>query len=1241
MQTKLSRICDAIIEAGWLTALVATPLFFDTYTSRVFEPDKIHLLRSITLVMSVAWLIQLLDGGWRSTEGRSVGLWSRIRRTPLVLPTLILVGAYLISTVFSVVPRISFFGSYVRSQGTYTFLCYVAIFFMVLSHLRTRAQISRTIHAVILSSLPIAIYGIIQHTQVAPGVSLDPLPWGGDVTQRVAGNMGNSIFVAAYLIMALFLTLERLVDGVAALVHAERGTIADALRTAGYLFVIAVQLITIVYTQSRGPQLGLAAGLLVFVALGALLAVRWAARRRQDPSWLQRLNRLIGLGLVGLLALGLGFLVLLNRPTGPLAGLQDVPYIGRMATLLNTGAGTNAVRVLIWEGVVDMMLKPHAPIQYPDGQPDVLNPVRPLIGYGPESMWVAYNRFYPPDLAHYEARNASPDRSHNETFDALVRTGLLGLAAQLLLYGSVFYYALRWLGLMQGRVRRTLFLGLLVGGAILGVILPWLVDGSLRLSGIGLPVGLIFGLMTYVVLDLLFSPASTVDEDGTSTQTPEPAGLGGGRRQLLILAVFSAIVAHFVEIHFGIAIVSTLTLFWTLAGLLVVVGMGWVGRVQAEAPTSAVPETSPIQAAEEGGLESKVLAAQPAATRRGKGSRTGRRASNRQAAQRQGRTQARGDPQPWRTSPGAGSAPGAEVSPSPLRQLLPYVGIAMLVTLVLTWDFLVNQSGAQGALAVLWQAFTTRVDRASFEVVWSPMLLVMLIFTWLVGGLIALSECATGRAGIDSAEGSSFRWGRYAAIYLAAVAGTFLVYGLIQAGRTSLAGLTGMDAIRHVADHIVIFDLVLLLMGLSLAAAIWWADPRPPAAQRWRRSPALSLAAGSAAAVAVLVVILNVNIRTVQADTYYKQGLAYEGSGSWESAITLYLEAARQEPTEDFYYLFLGRALLSYANGVPARGNPIIPDQLEGASVTQLLSYLDQGLRTDNREDVLRATYAALLVARRMNPLNTDHSANLARLSRSWAFTNAIGPNDSTSDPALREVVAANPDKVDFSKLDQSVRYYEQATSLSPHNAQLWDELAMVEFIKGDTEAALGNLNHSLTLDPKFSQTYLLKGDVLSAADDPQDALEAYSAASALVPSDINVQNAVGILSAQVGDTQGALDAFQRIVDRQSTALAGAQKQLADLDAAASAAGGYSALPPTAAGRRDTLQSNIAGYRSQLHLIYRNMAIVLRDAGRTTEALQAAQAALPFASDSERPTIEALISDLSTTLSASDAQPRK
>jgi tetratricopeptide (TPR) repeat protein len=567
-----------------------------------------------------------------------------------------------------------------------------------------------------------------------------------------------------------------------------------------------------------------------------------------------------------------------------------------------------------------------------------------------------------------------------------------------------------------------------------------------------------------------------------------------------------------------------------------------------------------------------------------------------------------------------------------MRQFLPYAAIGALVTLVLTWDFLVNQSGAEGALAVLWNAFTTRVDKTSYEVIRSPMLLVMLIFTWLVGGLIALSESsAEGNhlSTVGSSRKTPFRWASGAAVYLAGVAGTFLIYGLIQAGRTSLAGLEGMEALQRVANHIVVFDGVLLLLGLGLAAAIWWCDPRPRSERSFGRSPILSLAAGTAAAVGVLLIILNINVRTLQADTYYKQGLAYEGVGGWESAVTLYREAARLEPAEDFYYLFLGRALLSYANGVPVRGSAILPDDLDNASTRELLSLLDQGLRTDNREDVLRATQAALLAARRLNPLNTDHSANLARLSRAWAFTDALGPEDSTGDSALRELVTTAPDKVNLGKLDQSLAYYRQATSLSPQNAQLWNELAMVQFIKGDSTQALESLEHSLTLDPKFSQTYLLKGDVLSTAGDRPSALEAYRRAGALVPSDINIQNAIGVLSAQLGDTEGALKAFQHIVDSQSKALVNAEKELADLDATANAAGGYSSLPASAAERRNALLGSAAHYRSQLQLIYRNMAIVLREAGRVTEALQVAQKALSLANDTERPSIEALISDLS------------
>jgi tetratricopeptide (TPR) repeat protein len=300
---------------------------------------------------------------------------------------------------------------------------------------------------------------------------------------------------------------------------------------------------------------------------------------------------------------------------------------------------------------------------------------------------------------------------------------------------------------------------------------------------------------------------------------------------------------------------------------------------------------------------------------------------------------------------------------------------------------------------------------------------------------------------------------------------------------------------------------------------------------------------------------------------------------------------------------------------------------------SDLLSLVERGKRSGNREDLTRAAQAALIGAQRLNPLNTDHSANLARLNRAWAFAGALGPNDSPTTSRLRQLLATEPDKVDRARLDQSLNFYRQATSLSPQNAQLWNELATVQLITGDLAAARASVERSLALDQRFTATYLLKGDVLDAAGDKQGALDAYRQAAALAPKDLSVLSAVGVFSAQTGYLQGALDAFNRIVDVSNTAITAAQTQLDRLNQEATQAGGYNRLLPTAASRRDALQNQIASYGPQLHLAYRNLALVLRDAGRNAEALDAAQQALNYASDADQPTIESLIADLKQRLS--------
>ncbi|HUM72065.1 MAG TPA: hypothetical protein PLK31_24840, partial [Chloroflexota bacterium] len=271
MESKLSRWCDGLIEAGWLATIITAPLFFNIHSDRVFEPDKLTLLRSIALVMVSAWLVRFVDQrGWQAKNRLSWRDAQSVWKAPFILPVALLALVYVLSTIFSVTPAISWAGSYQRLQGTYTTLSYITIFLVTIMTMRTRAQVRRVVTAVIVTSIPIAFYGLLQH------FDLDPLPWGGDVQKRVAGHMGNAIFIAAYLIMAVPLTVARIISSFNNILNDEELAAADIMRSSVYIFTLAIQLITIYWSGSRGPWLGLGVGMFAFV-LVVLVSLRNAA----------------------------------------------------------------------------------------------------------------------------------------------------------------------------------------------------------------------------------------------------------------------------------------------------------------------------------------------------------------------------------------------------------------------------------------------------------------------------------------------------------------------------------------------------------------------------------------------------------------------------------------------------------------------------------------------------------------------------------------------------------------------------------------------------------------------------------------------------------------------------------------------------------------------------------------------------------------------------------------------------
>jgi tetratricopeptide (TPR) repeat protein len=512
MRTKLSVAAAAVAESCWLAALVVVPVFFNVHSFRTFEEDKIPLFRSLAALLLVALIVRTLEGGRRAWTVAGRPFW----RLPLVRVTLALAATYVVSTVFSIAPWISLWGSYERTQGTYTWLSYVVVFVGIVLVVQTRQQIERVVTVIILASIAPAIYAVVQH------FGYDPIRWGLNVTERAHGTAGNPIFLAAYLIMVVPLVLGR---GLARWVAGGPRARGAAL---AHLSVLILQCLALLYSESRGPLIGLAVGTAVLCLVTAL----------------HRQRRRLAIGFIGLALAAALFIGVLNLKGGPLPPLNNVPYFTLLGRLFESGSGTAKVRVLIWQGAVKLL---------------AARPLRDVVGYGPETLFLAYPPFYPPELARFENLRVAPDRAHNETFDALITTGIVGCVAELGLFVASMFYLLQWLGLITERSQRRLFTSLVITGSVVGAFAPYIVEGRVRYAGLGLPFGIVAALLLYLFITAIRTPAR-----------PLPTARWGNG---LLLALFGAILAHFVELQFGIAVGSTRLLFAVYTALAVAVGV--------------------------------------------------------------------------------------------------------------------------------------------------------------------------------------------------------------------------------------------------------------------------------------------------------------------------------------------------------------------------------------------------------------------------------------------------------------------------------------------------------------------------------------------------------------------------------------------------------------------------------------------------------------------------------------------
>ena len=521
------------MEACWLAAVVLVPLAYNPHGIAAFQPFKMACFRLLAAVLAAAWVVRRIEAGPSA---------KRPPATPLVVVLWVAIGllalAHLVSGIFSVDPVLSVLGFSPNREGLVSFLAGLVFFGAVARHLRAPAQRERLAAALILPTIPLALFAIAQ------SCGFDPLNLDQGVLEKSRGAVslaGHQISLAAHLGMVIPFTLVRLYETL-------RAAPGRRLFSAGVeVAILLLQVTAVLLAKSRGPLLALLAGVVVLVVASAAFGTS------------RRVLRWGGLAAVGAVV----FLGALSVPGGPLAPLARLPVLERFASAVPVGEAPDPFRTSLWASAPRLLLA-EAPFLFPDGHPDLPPRVRSAIGFGPETLQGVLPRTW----SWIDPEKRLEKSFHNLFWDSWFSLGAPGAGALLLVLAAGILLSFRALD-FRAEWKSTAFGGL-AGILIVGGFVARFGPGYL---GLGVQAGLAGGLVAALAGFVLFPPRRAA---------PQPATEGA----LLALAAGAALVVHLVETAFAFQVAATSLLFWIGLGIVV---------APARSPEEAAPPAAPVR----------------------------------------------------------------------------------------------------------------------------------------------------------------------------------------------------------------------------------------------------------------------------------------------------------------------------------------------------------------------------------------------------------------------------------------------------------------------------------------------------------------------------------------------------------------------------------------------------------------------------------------------------------------------
>jgi O-antigen ligase len=290
-------------------------------------------------------------------------------------------GLVAAATALSVDPLVSLAGADYRYEGLLTWLAYAAVLALAASAATTVGRARLLLTAVLSAAVVMAGLGLAQHWGLSPVPrDFERMNW-----TRAWGTTGSPLALGGYLALLLPLPLS---------LYA-RGLPSGSRWTYGAAVVLLYA--ALIATRTRGAWIGFAVG----TAVWALATGRARLRESARPLLL------------------LAAALALVTPLVLLSGPHQAAQISQISQ-----RDSAEYREFLWRTTAPLVGR------------------RPLLGWGPETLAQVYPAYGTPEFLRVfpDARRMriEVDRPHNDFLQQAVSTGLLGLAAYVWLWGTVF-----------------------------------------------------------------------------------------------------------------------------------------------------------------------------------------------------------------------------------------------------------------------------------------------------------------------------------------------------------------------------------------------------------------------------------------------------------------------------------------------------------------------------------------------------------------------------------------------------------------------------------------------------------------------------------------------------------------------------------------------------------------------------------------------------------------------------------